>query len=106
MDQYKARGRGAQPQIILVGGLRTVELGFENQAFGVHEQMTLRIPAPSYPPPVVTALFSAYTGCLCGLGVHTIPALLGWAFLPKRVLAGARAALRLTARRCPPYAIC
>ena len=50
MDQYKQGGRGAEPQAILVGDLRTVDLGFENQAFGVHEQMTLRIRAPSYPP--------------------------------------------------------
>jgi AhpD family alkylhydroperoxidase len=45
-----------------------MDLGFENQAFGVHEQMTL--PAAHLLASVVTALFSAYTGCLGGLGVH------------------------------------
>ena len=53
-----------------------MDLGFEDQAFRVHEEMTL--PAAHLLAPVVTALFPAYTGCLCGLGVHYPRAGLGF----------------------------
>ena len=59
----------------LVGGLQQQldpvlvrDLGFENQAFCVHKEMTL--PTAHLLPSVVTALLSTYTGCLRRLGVH------------------------------------
>jgi hypothetical protein len=52
----------------LIGDLGDVNLGFQYQAFGVHEEMTL--PATHFLASVITALFSAYIGSLRGLGVH------------------------------------
>jgi hypothetical protein len=60
-----------------------VDLGFENQALRIYQE-EMSLPGAHLLASVITSLFSAYTGCLCALGVHYPRA--GRVVLPKRVL--------------------
>jgi hypothetical protein len=81
-----------------------VDLGFENQALRIYQE-EMSLPGAHLLASVITSLFSAYTGCLCALGVHYPRA--GSGGFPQESSQGACVTLRLTAlRRCPRYAIC
>src|SRR5215217_5357835 len=53
---------------VLIGDLRAVDLGLQDQSLRIHQQMPL--PAAHLLPTVVSARFAAHPGSLCRLGIH------------------------------------
>jgi hypothetical protein len=53
---------------VLIGNLRAVDLGLQDQSLRIHEQVTLS--AANLLPTIVSPCFSAHPGSLCRLGIH------------------------------------